>query len=128
MRRAFGEYYDREMSEKDRQRVEKAVSQWLEVGGYLRNGITVQQADDEMHVPRYQLTAWLKTTEHEQFSHWLTQLRIKEAKRQMLAHPEWSNDTIAEHCGFGSRSYFQTVFRKQTGMTPSAFLENARVE
>lgn len=117
-----------EMSEKDRQRVEKAVSQWIVAGGYLRNGITVQQAADEMHVPRYQLTAWLKTTEHEQFSHWLTQLRIKEAKRQMLAHPEWSNDTIAEHCGFGSRSYFQTVFRKQTGMTPSAFLENACVE
>ncbi|MBO7083643.1 MAG: AraC family transcriptional regulator [Bacteroidales bacterium] len=46
----------------------------------------------------------------------------------MLAHPEWSNDTIAEHCGFGSRSYFQTVFRKQTGQTPSSFLENARVE
>jgi len=81
-------------------------SRWLEAGGYLRNGITVQQAADEMHVPRYQLTAWLKTTEHEQFSHWLTQLRIEEAKRQMLAHPEWSNDTIAEHCGFGSRSYF----------------------
>ena len=111
------------MSEKDRQRVEKAVSQWLEAGGYLRNGITVQQAADEMHVPRYQLTAWLKTTEHEQFSHWLTQLRIEEAKRQMLTHPEWSNDTIAEHCGFGSRSYFQTVFRKQTGMTPVQFME-----
>ena len=91
-------------------------------------GITVQQAANEMHVPRYQLTAWLKTTEHEQFSHWLTQLRIEEAKRQMLAHPEWSNDTIAEYCGFGSRSYFQTVFRKQTGQTPSAFLENACVE
>ena len=117
-----------EMSEKDRQRVEKAVSQWLEARGYLRNGITVQQAADEMHVPRYQLSAWLKTTEQEQFSHWLTRLRIEEAKRQMQAHPEWSNDTIAEHCGFGSRSYFQTVFRKQTGMTPSAFLENVCVE
>ena len=112
-----------EMSEKDRQRVEKAVSQWLEAGGYLRNGITVQQAADAMHVPRYQLTAWLKTIEHDQFSHWLTQLRIEEAKRQMLTHPEWSNDTIAEHCGFGSRSYFQTVFRKQTGMTPVQFME-----
>lgn len=115
-----------EMSEKDRLRIGKAVNQWLETAGYLHNDITVQQAADEMHVPRYQLTAWLKTTEHEQFSHWLTQLRIEEAKRQMLAHPEWSNDTIAEHCGFGSRSYFQTVFRKQTGMTPSAFLEEQK--
>ena len=42
----------------------------------------------------------------------------------MLSHPEWSNDTIAELCGFGSSSYFQTVFRKQTGMTPVQFMEN----
>ena len=117
-----------EMDKKDSQRIEKAVNQWIEAGGYLHNGITVQQAADKMHVPRYQLTAWLKTTEQEQFSHWLTRLRIEEAKRQMLAHPEWSNDTIAEYCGFGSRSYFQTVFRKQTGQTPSAFMENASVE
>jgi len=43
-----------------------------------------------------------------------------------VAHPEWSNDVIAERCGFGSRSYFQTVFRKYTGMTPTGYLEQAR--
>lgn len=107
-------------------RVEEAVARWIANGKHLRNGITAQQAADEMHVPRYQLSAWLKTTEQEQFSSWLTYLRIEEAKRQMVAHPEWSNDVIAERCGFGSRSYFQTVFRKYTGMTPTGYLEQAR--
>lgn len=76
-----------------------------------------------MKLPRYQLSAWLKTTEQELFSPWLTYLRVEEAKKQMKAHPEWSNDIIAEHCGFASRSYFQTVFRKNTGMTPMQFVE-----
>ena len=107
----------------DQKRVEEAVDRWIASGKHLRSGITVQQVADEMHVPRYQLTTWLKTTRQELFSSWLTQLRIEEAKRQMLQHPEWSNDVIAEQCGFGSRSYFQTVFRKQTGMTPSEFLK-----
>ena len=110
------------MAEEDRHRIENAVNRWLEQDKYLRSGLTVQAVADEMKIPRYQLTAWLKTTQHELFSSWLTHLRIEEAKRVMTAHPEWSNDVIAEHCGFGSRTYFQTVFRKQTGMTPADFL------
>ena len=30
---------------------------------------------------------------------------------------------IAEHCGFSSRSYFQKVFHKQTGLTPVQYIE-----
>lgn len=99
------------------------MSQWIADGGHLHSGITIQTAADEMKLPRYQLSAWLKTTEQELFSPWITHLRIEEAKRTMTMHPEWSNDIVAEQCGFGSRSYFQTVFRKQTGMTPMQFME-----
>ena len=115
-----------EMSEADRNRIGAAVDRWIAGNGHLRSGITIQSAADEMKIPRYQLTTWLKTTEQQLFSPWLTYLRIEEAKRQMLNHPEWSNDVIAEQCGFGSRSYFQTVFHKQTGMTPSAFIESQK--
>ena len=114
-----------EMNEDDRLRIESAVNRWLDKGGHLRSGITVQAAADEMKIPRYQLSAWLKTTNQELFSPWLSHQRIEDAKRLILAHPDWSNDIIAEHCGFGSRSYFQTVFHKQTGMTPATFLEQS---
>lgn len=112
------------MSQKEQKHIETIVNQWLEKGGHLHSGITIQTAADEMKLPRYQLSAWLKTTEQELFSRWITHLRIEEAKRMMTTHPEWSNDIIAEQCGFGSRSYFQTVFRKQTGMTPIQFVES----
>ena len=111
-----------EMSEEDRKRIENAVSRWLGQNNHLRSGLTVQTAADEMKIPRYQLTTWLKVVKHETFSSWLTHLRIDEAKSLMNEHPDWSNDVIAEHCGFGSRTYFQTVFRKQTGLTPAEFL------
>ena len=112
----------------DCRRIEAAVSQWIADGGHLHSGITIQTAADEMKLPRYQLSAWLKTTEQELFSPWITHLRIEEAKRTMTMHPEWSNDIVAEQCGFGSRSYFQTVFRKQTGMTPMQFMERNKTD
>lgn len=113
-----------QMGDEDRQRIESAVNRWIEQGKHLRSGLTIQAAADEMKIPRYQLSTWLKTTDQELFNPWLTHKRIEEAKRLIIAHPDWSNDIIAEQCGFGSRSYFQTVFHKQTGMTPANFIQS----
>jgi AraC-like DNA-binding protein len=113
--------HEKTVREEDRQRVGQAVERWLSRKGHLHSGITIQTAADDMRIPRYQLKLWLKTTEQKLFNPWLTNLRIEEAKRQLKKHPEWSNDTIAEHCGFSSRNYFQTIFKKQTGVSPSEF-------
>ncbi len=43
----------------------------------------------------------------------------------LLAHRDWSNETVADHCGF-SRSHFQKTFKKETGLSPSEFLEANR--
>ena len=114
---------EKSVSKDELQHVEAAVNKWTERRGHLKNGITVQTAADSMHIPRYLFTAWLKTTEQELFNPWLTNLRIEEAKRLLTDHPDWSNDVIAEHCGFSSRSYFQKVFHKQTGLTPVQYIE-----
>ena len=109
------------LSDADYQQVAKAVEEWVAMGGHLHSGITMQTAANEMHKPRYQLSAWLKTTPYELFNPWLTHLRIEEAKKLLKAHPEWSNDIIAENCGFTTRNYFQTVFKKSIGMTPAEY-------
>ncbi len=113
-----------ELSAGDYSRVDYAVKQWVQKGGHLRSGITMQTAVSEMKLPRYLLINWLKTTEYDVFNNWLAHLRIEEAKRLMEEHPEWSNDTIGQQCGFNTRNYFQTVFRKQVGMTPAQYMES----
>ena len=112
-----------DMSVDDIQRITAIVDRWVTSGGHLKSGITMQTVVTEMHIPRYQLATWLKTTEWELFNPWLTHLRIEEAKRLMKDHPDWSNDAIANQCGFSSRTYFQKVFHKQTGMTPSEYVK-----
>lgn len=106
---------------KNYQRVEEALKQWMERRGHLKTGITIQDAVDEMQIPRYLLTQWIKNTEYEVFSRWIAHLRVEEAKILMTEHPEYSNEAVAKECGFSSRSYFQKVFRDLTGMTPMEF-------
>lgn len=59
------------------------------------------------------------------FSAYLTDLRIAEAKKLLLTtHPE-SPYTIAEKVGFGNNpQYFSQIFKKNTGMTPSAYMKS----
>lgn len=103
------------------QRVEQAVAQWVANGGHLKNGLKLPNAAEEMQIPRYLLSVWLKQSGRH-YSEWLTELRIDEAKRTMLAHPEWSNEAVAQHCGFNDRCYFQKKFKEITGMTPAQFV------
>ena len=51
---------------------------------------------------------------------YLTELRIEKAKQELLTGDKPIVD-IAFSCGFESASYFNRVFRKQTGMTPMEY-------
>ncbi len=116
------------ITEVESQRVEKAVKQWVKSGGYLKVGITMQMAVNEMDIPRYLMSAWLKTTEWELFNPWLAHLRVEHATSLLKEHPDWNNDTVAFQCGFSSRSYFQQIFKKHTGMTPAQYIRRNKTK
>lgn len=111
---------DNRLSQETKQYVSQVVEKWIASGSYLKAGITSPMAADSMNIPRYLLTAWVKTSGYDSFSHWITTLRIEEAKRILQEHPDWTNEAVADHCGF-SRSNFQKVFQKLTGTTPAKF-------
>ena len=102
-------------------RVERAVEKWIKCGGYLKCGQKLPNVADEMGLPQYLLSHWLRLKDYK-YSEWMTDLRIDEAKRVILAHPDWSNETVAQHCGFADRSYFQKKFKERTGITPAEFI------
>lgn len=98
------------------------VERWLATGAYLKAGITSPVAAEAMNIPRYQLTAWVKAAGHDSFTRWITSLRIEEAKRVLVKHHDWTNEAVADHCGF-SRTYFQKIFKQETGLLPSEYQE-----
>ena len=102
------------------QRVERAIESWLEKRGYLQCGLTMPTAADAIGVPRYLLSSWLRQQDL-RYSEWMTNLRIDEAKRIIMAHRDWSNESVAQHCGFSDRSYFQKKFKEKTGISPADY-------
>lgn len=102
------------------QRVEHAVERWIQAGGYRRCGLNIPNAADEIGIPRYLLSAWLKQ-QGLTYSTWMTDVRIDEAKRVLVQHPEWNNEAVASHCGFRDRTYFQKKFKEITGLSPAEF-------
>lgn len=59
----------------------------------------------------------------EKFSSYLTRRRIDIAKQLFCLNPGISIQSVAERVGCGNNpQYFSQLFKKQTGMTPSAFI------
>ena len=102
--------------------ISSAVDHWLATGAHLKAGITSPVAAEAMNIPRYQLTAWVKAMGHKSFTRWITTLRIEEAKSVFQQHPDWTNEAIADHCGF-NRTHFQKIFKQETGVAPSEYIK-----
>ena len=103
--------------------VEQAVEAWKARRGYCQTGLLQPLAAQAIGISRYRLTAWL----HQQglkYTEWIAQLRVEEAKRTIVAHPDWSNDAVAQHCGFTDRTVLQRTFKRIEGITPQKYLEN----
>ena len=103
--------------------VEQAVEAWKARGGYCQTGLLQPLAAQDIGITRYRLTAWL----HQRglkYTEWIALLRIEEAKRIIADHPDWSNDAVAQHCGFTDRTVLQRTFKKIEGITPQKYLEN----
>jgi len=105
-------------------RVEVAMGQWLAKGGHLKSGLKLPTVAEELGVPRYLLTAWLRSQDLK-YADWMTNLRVEEAKLMLSEHPDWSNEYVAQHCGFTDRTYFQRKFKAKTGQSPSDYQSKA---
>lgn len=103
--------------------VEQAVEAWKARGGYCQTGLLQPLAAQAIGISRYRLTTWL----HQQglkYTEWIAQLRVEEAKRIIAAHPDWSNDAVAQHCGFTDRTVLQRTFKRIEGIPPQKYMED----
>lgn len=103
--------------------VEQAVEAWKARGGYCQTGLLQPLAAQAIGISRYRLTTWL----HQKglkYTEWIAQLRVEEAKRIIAVHPDWSNDAVAQHCGFTDRTILQRTFKRIEDITPQKYLED----
>lgn len=92
---------------------------------YLNSGFRMQHMVEGSGIPRHHLSAVINTVYQKNFNGLINEYRINHIKKN-LHKKQWSNlslEGIGMEAGFKSRSTFLKAFKKETGMTPSAFRE-----
>lgn len=90
---------------------------------YLNNELTIQDLADQLKVSTQEISNYLNKELGVNFFNYINSFRIEEAK-QRLTNPAFDYETllgIAYDSGFNSKTSFNTLFKKETGMTPSEY-------
>jgi len=97
------------------------VSQWLEDKKYLASQLTIDDMAAEMGTNKLYMSRYINRKYGVNFSAWVTQLRLEEAKAYMMENPNVKQEEVAFHSGFSSSSYFSKVFSRIEGKTPAVW-------
>ena len=117
-------YANSKLPESDLQRYMKQLTHYMKTKKpYLTPSLTIDDLSKKLSIPGWQLSQVINTSFHQNFFNFINNYRIEEAKR-LMTEPAHNKTTILEilyEVGFNSKSTFNDVFKKQTGMTPSEF-------
>lgn len=111
--------------EQMREVCERATRYMEESRAYLRSDISLAIFARESNIPQRTLSRAINGSMGCNFFEFVNRMRIEEAKRRLLElrTSDFNVDSIYPDCGFRSRSTFYMVFKKVTGKTPAAWLE-----
>jgi AraC-like DNA-binding protein len=92
---------------------------------YHEPELTLRQLSDKLGLPTYQVSQMINDGMNRNFYNLINTYRVEEAK-QLLLEPGNRNYTILSigfEAGFNSKTTFNTVFKKFTGLTPTEYRE-----
>ncbi|MFD3919582.1 GlxA family transcriptional regulator [Streptomyces sp. NPDC058595] len=96
----------------------RATREWVIEN--IGSSITVQRMADHSLLSRRTFIRRFVSETGMPPMHWVARQRVLGARR-LLEASDWSVERIAGATGFGTAANFRTVFRRETGVTPSAY-------
>lgn len=91
---------------------------------YLETGLTLSKLAVAADIPSYKLSELLNSYYEQNFNAYVNVWRIKYIvqRLEMGDHKFLTLEALANEAGFTSRNSFFTAFKKQTGVSPSAYI------
>jgi len=95
---------------------------------FLDNELSLPDLAKEMQVSPHDLSYLLNEGFGVNFFRFINSYRVNEAKKLMLSdkYRHLNILGIAYNAGFNSKTTFNTVFKKQTGLSPSQFIQQTK--
>jgi AraC-like DNA-binding protein len=106
---------------------QKLISFVEENKPYLDRDLGIQELSQMTTIPRHYITQVLNETYKRNFFTFINEYRVK-VVIERLSDPKYNNYTIlaiAFDAGFNSKTTFNSIFKNQTGYTPSEFRQKA---
>ena len=107
--------------------ISQCLTQWCDEERFTESDVNMAKLSQQVGVARRELSAYFEQYLGLTFRVWLSDLRFAEAQRLILAHPDYSNESISSICGFSSRSQLYKMFSTRLGMTPREWREKQGV-
>jgi len=103
--------------------LERLQGYMLESKAYLNAELSIKDVSDAMDLPQKILSQVINEQLEQNFFNFVNQYRVEEVKSK-LKDPQQAQFTIlalALESGFSSKSSFNNIFKKVTGLTPSSY-------
>ena len=121
-------YSGSRLSEIEAAQIAKQITKHIESSKtYLNPDLTLSQLAAEIGMSNHILSQVINEQLKLNFFDFVNQYRVEEFKKR-IANSDFENFSllgIALDCGFNSKSAFNRIFKKTTGLTPSQFKETA---
>jgi AraC-like DNA-binding protein len=92
---------------------------------YRQFDLKLEDVAARLFITPHQLSEFVNDCMGMNFSSYINQFRVEEAKSLLVEKPDENTLSIAFRVGFGSKQSFNTTFKHQTGMTPSGYRKKA---
>lgn len=90
---------------------------------YLNSELTLRDLAEKLSISAHNLSELLNTKLNQSFYDFVNRYRVEEVKRRLAEgeSEKYNLISIAFDSGFNSKTAFNTIFKKQTGTTPSQY-------
>ncbi|MCQ9638125.1 helix-turn-helix transcriptional regulator [Chryseobacterium sp. WG14] len=98
---------------------------------YLKSDITIASMASNFGTNTKYLSEVIKSYKNKNFNHYINSLRIEYITRKLYedaVYRKYKITSLAELCGYANHRVFQNAFKKETGLTPSDFINNLKKE
>lgn len=98
---------------------------------YLKKDISIGWLSSQLNTNAKYLSEIINSHKNKNFSNYINGLRIDYITRKLYENPvyrDYKISYLAEECGYASSQVFVIAFKKETGVTPSYFIENLKMQ
>lgn len=90
---------------------------------HLKDSLSLSKIAEEFSISPAYLTKMFRKYEEMSYNQYLIHVRIEEAKKLLVLHPDWFIKDVANLVGYTDQFYFSRVFRSYTGKCPSDYTD-----